>query len=184
MISKLENKIALRYLRTRKKDGFLNVVSTFSFIGISLGVAVLIIVMSVMNGFRSELIDRIVGFNAHAVVKSYNKSIELKPDKDFAKGILSNDGEAVIFYNNGTKGILLKGYLEDDFKELEISNNKKFFYTTLIGLAPWSFIFGSIGQGLDDIFINKTKLTFSLIAQPEYMLPLSIIALLIIFILN
>ena len=73
MISKLENKIALRYLRTRKKDGFLNVISTFSFIGISLGVAVLIIVMSVMNGFRSELISKIVGFNSHIIVHSYGK---------------------------------------------------------------------------------------------------------------
>ena len=63
------------------------------------------------------------------------------------------------------------------------AKNKKFFYTTLIVLAPWSFIFGSIGQGLEDIFINKTQLTFSLIAQPEYLVPLSIIALLIIFIL-
>ena len=63
------------------------------------------------------------------------------------------------------------------------ANNKKFFYTTLIGLAPWSFIFGSIGQGLEDIFINKTQLNFSLITQPEYMVPLSIIVVLIIFIL-
>ena len=63
------------------------------------------------------------------------------------------------------------------------ANNKKFFYTTLIGLAPWSFVFGSIGQGLEDIFINKTQLTFSLIAQPEYIVPLSIIVVLIIFVL-
>ena len=63
------------------------------------------------------------------------------------------------------------------------AKNKKFFYTTLIGLAPWSFIFGSIGQGLEDIFINKTQLTFSLITQPQYMVPLSIIVVLIIFIL-
>ncbi len=63
------------------------------------------------------------------------------------------------------------------------AKNKKFFYTTLIGLAPWSFIFGSIGQGLEEIFINKTQLTFSLITQPQYMVPLSIIVVLIIFIL-
>ena len=63
------------------------------------------------------------------------------------------------------------------------ANNKKFFYTTLIGLAPWSFIFGSIGQGLEEIFVNETELSFSLIAQPEYMVPLSIIIVLIIFIL-
>ena len=127
MISTLEKEITLRFLKARKKDGFLNVISVFSFIGISLGVAVLIIVMSVMNGFRTELIDKIVGFNAHAVVKPYDKPLDLTSDKDFAKGVVSNDGEAVIFYDNSTKGILLKGYLENDFKNLEISNNDKFF---------------------------------------------------------
>ena len=69
MISHLEKKIALRYIKTRKKDGFLNIISIFSFIGISLVVAVLIIVMSVMNGFRTELISKIIGFNAHVTVK-------------------------------------------------------------------------------------------------------------------
>ncbi len=127
MISTLEKEITLRFLKARKKDGFLNVISIFSFIGISLGVAVLIIVMSVMNGFRTELINKIVGFNAHAVVKPYDKPLDLASDKDFAKGVVSNDGEAVIFYDNSTKGILLKGYLENDFKNLEISNNDKFF---------------------------------------------------------
>ena len=127
MISTLEKEITLRFLKARKKDGFLNVISIFSFIGISLGVAILIIVMSVMNGFRTELIDKIVGFNAHAVVKPYNKPLVFMSDKDFAKGILSNDGEAVIFHKNGTKGVLLKGYLENDFKDLEISNNDSFF---------------------------------------------------------
>ena len=127
MISTLEKEITFRFLKARKKDGFLNVISIFSFIGISLGVAVLIIVMSVMNGFRTELIDKIVGFNAHAVVKSYDKPLVLISDKDFAKGIFSNDGEAVIFYENSTKGVMLKGYLENDFKGLEISNNEKFF---------------------------------------------------------
>ena len=59
------------------------------------------------------------------------------------------------------------------------SNNKKFFFTTLFGLAPWSFIFGSIGQGLEEIFINKTALSFSLVAQPEYLVPIGFIAFLI-----
>ena len=63
------------------------------------------------------------------------------------------------------------------------AKNKKFFFTTLFGLAPWSFIFGSIGQGLDEIFINKTELNFSLIAQPEYLIPLGFIAFLIIMII-
>ena len=65
MISKLEKEITFRYLKTRKKDGFLNIITIFSFIGISLGVAVLIIVMSVMNGFRSDLIKKIYCKNVH-----------------------------------------------------------------------------------------------------------------------
>ena len=77
MISTLEKEITFRYLKTRKKDGFLNIISIFSFIGISLGVAVLIIVMSVMNGFRSELINKIVGFNAHIFVKPYENAIDI-----------------------------------------------------------------------------------------------------------
>ena len=63
------------------------------------------------------------------------------------------------------------------------ANNKKFFFTTLFGLAPWSFIFGSIGQGLEEIFINKTELSFSLIVQPEYLIPLGFIAFLIVMII-
>ena len=127
MITQLEKEVTLRFLKTKKNDGFINIISVFSFVGISLGVAVLIIVMSVMNGFRTELIEKIVGFNAHAVVKTYNKPLVFMSDKDFAKGIFSNDGEAVIFHKNGTKGVLLKGYLENDFKDLEISNNDSFF---------------------------------------------------------
>ena len=63
------------------------------------------------------------------------------------------------------------------------AHNKKFFYTTLIGLAPWSFIFGSVGQGLEEIFVNKTELSSSLIAQPEYLIPIGFIAFLIIMII-
>ena len=76
MISKLEKEVTFRFLKTKKKDGFINIISIFSFIGISLGVAVLIIVMSVMNGFRSELIDKIVGFNAHAVVNPNSNKLD------------------------------------------------------------------------------------------------------------
>ena len=76
MISNLEKEITLRFLKARKNDGFLNVISIFSFIGISLGVAVLIIVMSVMNGFRTELINKIVGFNSHLTIKSYDQLID------------------------------------------------------------------------------------------------------------
>jgi len=115
LISTLEKEITFRFLKARKKDGFLNVISIFSFVGIGLGVAVLIIVMSVMNGFRSELINKIVGFNAHAVVKPYDEPLVSITNIDFAKGIVSNDGEAVILSKQNTKGILLNGFLNNDF---------------------------------------------------------------------
>ena len=143
MITQLEKEVTLRFLKTRKKDGFLNVISIFSFIGISLGVAVLIIVMSVMNGFRSELINKIVGFNAHAVVKPYDKSIDIKLEKEVLMSFYSNDAEAVILNKNKTKGILLKGYLEKNFKMLEIAKNSEF-----IGTSNLSDNSISIGQEL------------------------------------
>ncbi len=127
MISQLEREVTFRFLRTRKNDGFLNIISIFSFIGISLGVAVLIIVMSVMNGFRTELISKIVGFNAHAVVQTANKPLEYIQDLNLTKNIVSNDGEAVILNKNITKGVFLKGYLESDFINLQIVKNKEFF---------------------------------------------------------
>ncbi len=132
MISQLEKEVTFRFLKTRKKDGFINVISIFSFIGISLGVAVLIIVMSVMNGFRTELIDKIVGFNAHAVVKPYsNKLIENsyknhQIEKTIKNVVTSNDGEGVLLNKTLTKGLLLKGYLNKDFKNLDIVLNEYF----------------------------------------------------------
>ena len=132
MISQLEKEVALRYLKTRKKEGFLNIISIFSFIGISLGVAVLIIVMSVMNGFRSELVDKIVGFNAHAVVKPYENPINsnIFSNKKLRlitkKLILSNSGEGVIINRDYTKGILLRGYGQKSFKRLKLAQNNKF----------------------------------------------------------
>ena len=133
MINKLEKEIIFRFLKSRKKDSFLNLISIFSFIGITLGVAVLIIVMSVMNGFRTELINKIVGFNAHAVVKSYDKklNIDFEITKNISKEIdniiLSNDGEAVILNKNSTKGVLLKGFLSEDFPKLNVLQNDNFF---------------------------------------------------------
>ncbi|WP_367281206.1 lipoprotein-releasing ABC transporter permease subunit [Sneathiella sp.] len=62
--------MALRYLRARRQEGFISVIATFSFLGIGLGVATLIIVMSVMNGFRAELLDRILGLNGHYEVRA------------------------------------------------------------------------------------------------------------------
>jgi lipoprotein-releasing system permease protein len=131
LISTLEKEVTFRFLKARKKDGFLNVISIFSFIGISLGVAVLIIVMSVMNGFRTELINKIVGFNPHVTVKPYNNPIKYKNyDKNLKtiseNLVLSNSSEAIIIRDQNSKGVILRGYLEEDFSKLQLINNKNF----------------------------------------------------------
>mgnify|MGYP001323686124 FL=1 len=133
MISTLEKEITFRFLKARKKDGFLNIISIFSFIGISLGVAVLIIVMSVMNGFRTELINKIVGFNAHITVQSYEKKY-INPARfnspqlnSISRNIISsNSGEAIIIQKDISKGIALRGYSKDDFSKLEIIKDETF----------------------------------------------------------
>ncbi len=133
MISTLEKEITFRFLKARKKDGFLNIISIFSFIGISLGVAVLIIVMSVMNGFRTELINKIVGFNAHITVKPYEKKY-INPARfnnvqlnSISKNLMSsNSGEAIIIQKNISKGIVLRGYTQNDFSKLNIINDNSF----------------------------------------------------------
>jgi lipoprotein-releasing system permease protein len=129
LISTLEKEITFRFLKARKKDGFLNVISIFSFIGIGLGVAVLIIVMSVMNGFRTELINKIVGFNSHITVDPYQNKIELDQVnlnvRNISKNlILSNSGEGIIIKSETSKGILLRGYNNKDFSKLEIFDKK------------------------------------------------------------
>ena len=152
MITLLERKIAFRYLFTKKKDGFINLISTFSFVGIALGVAVLIVVMSVMNGFRTELINKINGFNPHLKIFTYQSSIDLsKLKNDKLESIsenflLSNTGEAVIIHNSYTKGIILRGYLRDDFKKLNVIKNNNFLGSKII-----SYNHISIGKELSFI---------------------------------
>ena len=125
MFSLAEKLIAYRNLRPKKKEGFLKVISTFSFIGIMLGVAILIIVMSVMNGFRTDLTNKILGFNPHIIIKPYESS---KIEDDFINQIKSSfgkielrksyTGEAVVMVNDYTKGILAKGIDTDNKKNL------------------------------------------------------------------
>ncbi len=133
MISTLEKEITLRFLKARKKDGFLNIISIFSFIGISLGVAVLIIVMSVMNGFRSELVNKIVGFNAHITVKPYEKKyinparFNIPQLNSISENLISSStGESIIIRKDISKGIVLRGYSQNDFSKLKIIKNKSF----------------------------------------------------------
>jgi len=127
LISQTEKTIALRYLKPRRNDGFLRIIKFFSFTGIALGVAILIIVMSVMNGFRAELVDKILGFNPHITIKPYDQKIELnkineleKHDEIISRSVRSYSGEAVIFSKNNTKGIIVRGYSKNDLEKMSL----------------------------------------------------------------
>ena len=125
MFTTIEKLITIRNLRPRKKEGFLKVISIFSFLGIMLGVAILIIVMSVMNGFRSELTQKILGFNSHITIKPYNESInnqfyyDLQNKYKDAKIIKTYNGEAIILIKNVAKGILIRGVDREELDKLE-----------------------------------------------------------------
>ena len=160
MISTLEKEITFRFLKARKKDGFLNVMSIFSFIGISLGVAVLIIVMSVMNGFRTELINKVVGFNSHITVKTYGNSIDKnkinKKNLELISEniIFSNSGEAIILKNdtsaldkaNNIYLHLKKNNIDAIIDDTDENFSSKIKKMNLIG-APYQIIIGKKSDG-------------------------------------
>ena len=130
MISKIERIVAFRYLKPKKKEGFLKIISIFSFTGIALGVAILIIVMSVMNGFRAELINKILGFNPHIIVKPYERKID---DKKLNKLEVLNDkisrtsftfsGQGILINKENTVGVLVRSYLQNDIDKINLIKN-------------------------------------------------------------
>jgi len=130
LISKIERIIAFRYLKPKKKEGFLRVISIFSFTGIALGVAILIIVMSVMNGFRTELINKILGFNPHIIVKPYNKKIN-KEDinnldvlkENISRTAFTFSGQGILINRENTTGILVRSYLQNDIEKIDLIKN-------------------------------------------------------------
>ena len=130
MISKIERTIAFRYLKPKKKEGFLKIISVFSFTGIALGVAILIIVMSVMNGFRTELINKILGFNPHIIVKPYDKKINkadvknLKPLKEnILRTSFTYSGQGILINKENTTGIIVRSYFENDIDKIDLIKN-------------------------------------------------------------
>jgi lipoprotein-releasing system permease protein len=115
----IEKFIAMRYLKSRKGSGFAYVVTWFSFIGIALGVATLIIVTSVMNGFRSELLDKIVGMKGHIVVSSIDSKGILdyayvsNQIKDTSRNIINTipqiETQVVLIANGDARGVMVHG---------------------------------------------------------------------------
>ena len=121
-----ERMVALRYLRARRKEGFVSVIAAFSLIGIALGVATLIIVMAVMNGFRADIMDRLLGVNGHIAVYGTTESIgdyEAKVKKLQAiPGVISAvpavEGQVLVTSDRNTSGALVRGVSNEDVSKM------------------------------------------------------------------
>tara|TARA_B100000579_G_scaffold405718_1_gene391573 strand:- start:6438 stop:7670 length:1233 start_codon:yes stop_codon:yes gene_type:complete len=169
LFTKVEKLISSRNLKPKKKEGFLKVISAFSFIGIMLGVAILIIVMSVMNGFRTDLTNKILGLNPHIVIEpngyTISNDFKKKLKKKYKKILLSESfsGEGVILTRGNAKGVIIKGVSIKEknsfnfLREKMTNGNLKNFKdgTAIIG-AELAF---SLGLSLGDN-INITSSTF------------------------
>jgi lipoprotein-releasing system permease protein len=124
--SPFEWMLSLRYLRARRKEGFISVIAGFSFLGIMLGVATLIIVMAVMNGFRKELLDKILGLNGHLLIQPLEKPlsdweavaarINKVPGVRMAAPIVEGQALASSPFNAG--GVLVRGIRLMDLEKL------------------------------------------------------------------
>ncbi len=153
--SAFEWMLATRYLRARRAQGFISVIAGFSFAGIMLGVATLIVVMSVMNGFRKELLDKIVGINGHVFVQGAERSLtdydEIVTRMAKVPGVTivipMIEGAAGISSPYNQSGVLVRGIRETDIKRLPgISGNVKL--GTLNGFDSAGGV--AIGQRLAD----------------------------------
>jgi lipoprotein-releasing system permease protein len=131
MIKNYEWMIAWRYLRSKRREGFISVVSAFSLLGIILGVATLIIVMSVMKGYEIELINRIIGINSHVTIGATDRELreyklildEVKqnPDVSYVAPIVM--GQALATTNNFSTGVEIRGMNGDDIAAKPLVHN-------------------------------------------------------------
>ncbi len=148
MFTKIERIISSRNLRPKKKEGFLKIISIFSFLGIMLGVATLIIVMSVMNGFKSELTKKILGLNPHIVIQPNSFTIDkdylLKLSKQFKDISISKtySGEGIIISNDKAKGVILKGINKNE-KKISQFLKKNIIKGKIEGFNKKSILIGS-----------------------------------------
>lgn len=120
-----ERMMAMRYLRARRQEGFISVIAAFSLLGIGLGVATLIIVMAVMNGFRAELLGRILGLNGHMTVYGQGQPLtgydRIASDLRQVNGIVSAspliEGQVMATANNVASGALVRGLKPEDLRK-------------------------------------------------------------------
>jgi lipoprotein-releasing system permease protein len=131
--ARFEWMLAGRYLRARRREGFISVISLFSFLGILLGVATLIVVMAVLNGFRAELLDKILGFQGHIAV--YRSDVNPIPDYEALQQRLSAipgvtravglvEGQAMASSLRNNTGALVRGISEADIQKVPSLNNE------------------------------------------------------------
>ncbi len=124
--ARFEWMLASRYLRTRRREGLVSVIAGFSFLGIMLGVATLIIVLSVMNGFRKELLDKIVGVNGHIFLTPIERPLDdyaevatkLMAIKGVTLAIPMVEGQALASSQYGNSGVLVRGMRESDIQKI------------------------------------------------------------------
>ncbi len=148
MFNTIEKLITVRNLKPKKKEGFLKVISIFSFLGIMLGVATLIIVMSVMNGFRTELTDKILGFNPHITIKPYTNNVSqdfylnIRNEYKSSNIIKTFSSEAVIMMNDKAKGVLVRGIDTNQIDEIKLFNNNNIIDGTILNFKQNTVVIG------------------------------------------
>ncbi|MFI5024619.1 MAG: lipoprotein-releasing ABC transporter permease subunit [Alphaproteobacteria bacterium] len=132
IFSPFERMVAMRYLRARRQEGFISVVSWFSLIGILLGVMALIITLAIFNGFRQQLIERILGLNGHISVEDTTGKLahydEVAAAVRKVPGVVSAipqvDGQAIATARSSTTGAIVRGIKQEDLKKLAIVSEK------------------------------------------------------------
>ena len=175
--SRFEWMLSLRYLRARRKEGFISVIAGFSFIGILLGVATLIIVMAVMNGFRQELLEKILGLNGHLLVQPLDapltdfeavaERISKIPGIRLAAPVV--EGQALASSPFGSSGVLVRGWRGADLRKLpSIADNLK--QGTLAGFDEGQGVL--IGRRLADQLTVHAGETVTLVAPRGAVTPM------------
>ena len=148
IFNETERTIALRYVKSRRAEGFISISAWFSLIGITLGVATLIVVMSVMNGFRAELVNRILGINGHLIVykknepliSNYNEIVRQIMDVKNVVAVTPHlEGQALAKTKNGVTGVVIRG-------------------TNWSDLAPKKLLWNSLDDDTFDNFKNKKNI--------------------------
>jgi lipoprotein-releasing system permease protein len=168
--------LALRYLRAKRQESFVSVISGFSLVGIALGVATLIIVMSVMNGFRHELLKSILGLNGHITVQATAKPMtdydsvaeRLRAVPGVIRAAPIVDGEVMASQNGANSGVLVRGLTPADLKSLTIVS-KTLSPGALDGFARGDQVI--IGAGLAQRFDLRPGGSITLIAPKGNVTP-------------